>query len=253
VIAHARSERSRAASQPFDGLNVRLCSDLDPDGGSAVLQPARYFDTMASNYLAGRQWWSTRLRRVVADVSRNIMTTSGHLIPLSHSDLANQIGVSTIALTQDGWMLLVHQGPAARSSPGLVAPSGSGSLEPQDVKGRERLAEAVAAGMERELREELGLGSGPMRQIRIETEVRGFGRWLEKGAKPEFFGVSRIHARLRDLDLQIDLSERQFVTQHVKVSPIDVAGLRVGAPFEALGRGMPSVPLELCLRQLQKL
>ncbi|GAA1554289.1 hypothetical protein GCM10009789_04630 [Kribbella sancticallisti] len=251
VIALARSKRSRAASQPFDGLNVRLCNDLDPAGGEAWLQPARYFDTMASNYLAGHRWWSRRLRRVVADVTRNIMTDSGRLLPLAQSELANQIGISTIALTEDGWILLVHQGPAARSSGGLVAPSGSGSLEPQDITGRSRLADVVAAGMERELREELGLISAPMRQIRIETEVVGFGRWLEKGAKPEFYGISRIHAPLRDLDVRIDLSERQFVSHHLRIRPADVRRLLAGESFEALGQGVASVPLELCLRHLR--
>ncbi|TCC53313.1 hypothetical protein E0H75_06280 [Kribbella capetownensis] len=247
VIALARSKRSRAASQPFDGFNVRLCEDLDAAGSEVRLQPARYFDTMASNYLAGQAWWSKRLHRVVADVTRNIMTDSGKLIPLAHSGLANQIGISTIALTTDGSMLLVHQGPAARSSGGLVAPSGSGSLEPADLAGCSSLVEAIAAGMERELREELGLGRAEMRGVVIDTEVVGFGRWLEKGAKPEFVGISWIHATERDLDTRIDLSERQFVADHLHIPPQQVDRLLAGERFENLGVGLPSVPLELCL------
>ena len=204
MIALARSQRSRTAAPPFDGLNIGLCDDPDPAGGAVQLQPVRYFDMMASNYLAGHQWRSRRLGRVVADISRHLIADDGRLIPLNATELGNQVGVSTVALTSDGWMVLVHQGVASRSSAGLVAPSGSGSLEPVDIDGRDRLPDVIAAGMERELREELGLISAAMRDVRIETTVLGYGRWLEKGAKPEFYGVSRIHAAMRDLDVRID-------------------------------------------------
>ncbi|MDX2974452.1 hypothetical protein [Kribbella solani] len=247
VIALARSQRSRTAAPPFDGLNVGLCDDPDPTGGAVRLQPVRYFDMMASNYLAGHQWLSRSLGRPVADITQRLISDDGRLIALNSTGLGNQVGVSTVALTTDGWMLLVHQGVASRSSAGLVAPSGSGSLEPLDLVGRDRLSDVVAAGMERELREELGLVSTAMRDVRIETQVRGYGRWLEKGAKPEFYGVTRIHAELRDLDLRIDVSERQFVTRHVPIRPDDVRRLLAGERFEALGQGVPSVPLELCL------
>ncbi|TCO41580.1 hypothetical protein EV646_115121 [Kribbella antiqua] len=251
VIALARSQRARTAAPPFDGLNIRLGGDPDPAGGEVHLQQVRYFDMMASNYLAGQQWLSRRMGRVVADITRHLVAGDGRLIPLSDTELGNQVGVSTVALTSDGWMLLVHQGVASRSSAGLVAPSGSGSLEPVDLAGRDRLPDAIAAGMERELREELGLVSTAMRDVRIETEVLGYGRWLEKGAKPEFYGVSRIHAAMRDLDVRIDLSERQFVSKHVRLRPADVQRLLAGAPFESLAQGVPSVPLELCLTHLR--
>lgn len=247
VIALARSQRSRTAAPPFDGLNIGLCEDPDPAGGPVRLQPVRYFDMMASNYLAGRLWMSQRLDRPVADITRHLIGRDGRLIPLDATELGNQVGVSTVALTSDGWMVLVHQGVAARSSAGLIAPSGSGSLEPLDVEGRERLTDVVAAGMERELREELGLSSAAMREVRIETTVLGYGRWLEKGAKPEFYGVSRIHAPMRELEVRIDLSERQFVSKHARIRPDDVRRLLDGERFEALNQGVPSVPLELCL------
>ncbi|MFG1816320.1 hypothetical protein ACGFIF_21370 [Kribbella sp. NPDC049174] len=252
VIALARSQRSRTAAPAFDGLNIGLRDDPDLSGGPVHLQPVRYFDMMASNYLAGQQWLSRGLGRVVADITRRLIADDGRLIPLSDTELGNQVGVSTVALTSDGWMLLVHQGVASRSSAGLVAPSGSGSLEPLDVEGRDRLTDVVAAGMERELREELGLVSAAMREVRIETTVLGYGRWLEKGAKPEFYGFSRIHAALRDLDVRIDVSERQFVTKHARIRPDDVQRLLAGERFETLGQGVPSVPLELCLARLRE-
>jgi hypothetical protein len=107
--------------------------------------------------------------------------------------------------------------------------------------------------MERELREENGLHTDEMRAIRIETEVLGFGRWLEKGAKPEFFGFSRIYAPIRRLELRIDLSERPYIAEHLRISPPDARSLLKDASFEDLGHLTPSVPLEACLTSLRRL
>jgi 8-oxo-dGTP pyrophosphatase MutT (NUDIX family) len=240
-------DRSVPGAPSFNGLNAGLSDDLDPAGGDARLQPVRYFDTMASTYLAGDQWRTGTLAGVSADITHHLFTADGRLVPLSKNDLSNQIGVSTVALTSDGWMLLLHQGLGSRSSPGLVAPSGSGSLEPKDIIGKARLPGAVSTGMERELREELGLLTPAMRKIPLETTVLGFGRWLEKGGKPEFYGVTRIHAAMAELDVRIDESEREYVGKHEPIPPADVARLLAGDRFEALGLGAPSVPLEMCL------
>ncbi len=247
----ALSQRSGTAP-PFDGLNIALCEDPDLSGRPIHLRRVRYFDMMASNYMAGQLWLSRAEGRVVADINRQLITDDGRLIPLGATGLGNQVGVSAVALTTDGWMVLVHQSLTSRSSAGLVAPSGSGSLEPRDVEGRDRLTDAVAAGMERELREELGLVSAAMRAVCLETTVLGYGRWLDRGAKPEFYGFTRIHAAMRDLDVRIDASEREFIADHVRIRPDDVRRLLTGEPFEALGQGVPSVPLELCLARLRE-
>lgn len=240
-------DRSGPGAPSFNGLNAGLSEDLDSAGGEIRLQPVQYFDTMASTYLAGEQWRTGTLAGVSADITHHLFTADGRLVPLSKNDLSNQIGVSTVALTSDGWMLLLHQGLGSRSSPGLVAPSGSGSLEPKDIIGKTRLPEAVSTGMERELREELGLLTPAMRKIPMETTVLGFARWLDKGGKPEFYGTTRIHAAMSDLDLNIHESELAYIGQHEPISPGDVARLLAGERFGALGLGAPSVPLEMCL------
>ncbi|TCC53312.1 hypothetical protein E0H75_06275 [Kribbella capetownensis] len=243
-------DRSVPGAQSFNGLNAGLSDDLDPAGGDARLQPVRYFDTMASTYLAGEQWRTGTLAGVSADITHHLFTADGRLVPLSKNDLSNQIGVSTVALTLDGWMLLLHQGLGSRSSPGLIAPSGSGSLEPKDIIGKTRLPEAVSTGMERELREELGLLTPAMRRIPLETTVLGFARWLDKGAKPEFYGTTRIHAEMADIDLSIHESELEYVGRHEPIPPATVARLRAGEAFSTLGRGALSVPLEMCLNRV---
>ena len=49
--------------------------------------------------------------------------------------------------------------------------------------------------MERELREETGIRQDEIR----DTKVIGFARWLERGAKPEFFGITQLSATAADI------------------------------------------------------
>jgi 8-oxo-dGTP pyrophosphatase MutT (NUDIX family) len=50
--------------------------------------------------------------------------------------------------------------------------------------------------MERELHEETGIRPDEI----AATRVTGFARWLERGAKPEFFGITELTAMARDLE-----------------------------------------------------
>jgi 8-oxo-dGTP pyrophosphatase MutT (NUDIX family) len=65
------------------------------------------------------------------------------------------VGISTLAMTTDDNVVLLVQSHRNTASPLLVAPAGSGSLEPRDITGT--LADTVRTGVERELREETGL------------------------------------------------------------------------------------------------
>ncbi|PKW13114.1 hypothetical protein [Saccharopolyspora spinosa] len=69
------------------------------------------------------------------------------------------------------------------SCPLLLAPSGSGSLEPRDLVepgggARSTMHDAVRARMKRELCEE----TGPSPDSVAETELAGFARWTEHAA-----------------------------------------------------------------------
>jgi 8-oxo-dGTP pyrophosphatase MutT (NUDIX family) len=59
----------------------------------------------------------------------------------------------------------------------------------------EILQDIVRRGMERELREETGIRPDEIRH----TKVIGFARWLERGAKPEFFGITELSTTGKDL------------------------------------------------------
>ncbi|MCP3803920.1 hypothetical protein NLX83_32095 [Allokutzneria sp. A3M-2-11 16] len=91
-------------------------------------------------------------------------------------------------MTSDGFLLAIVQSERNSASPLLLAPAGSGTLEPRDAKDNADLTAIVRTAMERELLEETGIKREELRA----THVLGFGRWMERGAKPEFFGMTTL-------------------------------------------------------------
>lgn len=188
--------RTTSARWRFNGACVRLDSDLSVEsaaGGTDVMcRPASFFDGLCSNELTG---WEVHRDGVLWNFSsEHLLDSSGRLLALSQSQLANMIGVSTVAITTDSHLLLTLQSRGSSASAQLWAPSGSGSLEPQDLRGQTWLQRAVTAGMERELHEECGLLPSDV----VSTRVIGYGRWLDRGGKPEFYGVSTLSVTLNE-------------------------------------------------------
>ena len=158
--------------------------------------------------------------------------------------LADAVGVSTLAVTADGALVLVAQSGRNTASPRLLAPSGSGSLDPRDLgSGRTgMLPDILRRGMHRELGEETGIRPDEIRT----TTVTGFARWLERGAKPEFFGWTKLSATADDLAGRRPAAsrERQYSGGTFTV-PADI-----GALGQELARGAellsaPSLPRRL--------
>ncbi|UQS21447.1 hypothetical protein L1857_00690 [Amycolatopsis thermalba] len=179
-----------------------------------------------------------------------MVDTAGRLHTLAESRLADIVGVSTVAVTTDGCVLVVLQSNRNSASQSLLAPSGSGSLEPRDLDGDD-LHDVVRAGMERELCEETGL----RRDEIVRTTITGFARWMDRGAKSEFFGLTELSVTRQDLvTRRPSRSERDF-TAAMRFVEIDLAAygreLAAGADLPslpALITDSGSVPLLLALR-----
>ncbi len=161
------------------------------------LHIARFFDAQCSNDLCTLRI-THRGTGGEFDPRPPLLTgPDGRLRTLTESELADAVGVSTLAMTADGAAVLVTQSRHNAASPRLLAPSGSGSLDPGDLgPGRTGiLQDILCRGMQRELCEETGIRPGEIRS----TVVVGFARWLERGAKPEFFGLTELSATTGDL------------------------------------------------------
>lgn len=181
---------------PFNGMAMRLATDLDPDAPDRDLhvQPASYFDFLCSNELM--KWRVTHGDGVIDPRLDHMVDSSGNLSRLSESQLANIIGISTLAITQDLQVLIVHQTNGNSASGGLWAPSGSGSLEDTDVKEGSSVHDVVTAGVVREMIEETGMPGS----LVGDTLVTGYARWMRRGAKPEFFARTLLKGTAAEVD-----------------------------------------------------
>lgn len=119
---------------------------------------------------------------------------NGRILRLDSTLAANQIGISSLLITSDKHIVLLIQGDGNIAEAKRIMPSGSGSMDYSDLKdGINTLQSLVSEGMEREIREETGLKK-TVPNARYRTQVTGHCRILQRGGKPEFFGVTVTNA-----------------------------------------------------------
>jgi hypothetical protein len=125
------------------------------------------------------------------------------LKPISQSGLGNHIGISSIAISSDLYLCFWRQGKGAQQSARLLAPTGSGSCDWSDLcsdqhADKERDAAPTLLGtiqraMTREYEEESSpLGRATNDGQVIGALVLGYFRWVSRGGKPEFVGVTKL-------------------------------------------------------------
>jgi 8-oxo-dGTP pyrophosphatase MutT (NUDIX family) len=227
-----------------------------PDAVTPVtLHVARFFDAQCSNEMCTLRIAHRETGEELDPRRRLLTNANGQLCTLAESALADGVGTSTIAFTADGQLVLVRQSRHNTASALLLAPSGSGSLDPRDLRPPGLLQDVLRRGMERELREETGIRSDEIRT----THVTGFARWLERGAKPEFFGITELNATAKDLSPGRSLAsdERRYTggtfTMSVDLSSLgqelqNGVGLLDAASLPARLKEDGSLPLLLALR-----
>ena len=248
--------RRRKGLLLFDGICVRLGTDVTREllerpkpARSVEAQLVSYYNLLCSNYLASfavrsRSEDGARLRGVDLVVNQH-----GRVRPLTDSRLANVIGVSTIAITRDGRLVTGMQTKANASSAGLRAPAGSGSMDDRDLPGSKTLQQLVVTAMERELSEEVNLHG-----VGASSQITGYSRWLERGAKPEFVGVTVLDASANEIRGRPTRRSEEQLVARVNTHEVDPRDIRVvgnqlrGLPPELLGSA--SVPLLWALRAL---
>lgn len=112
--------------------------------------------------------------------------------PFTRGGFSNHLGGNTLGITDDGRLVLWLQSGNAERSHNRWAPTGSGSLDWEDLDAGGSLLRSVANGAERELREESCLEE---KEIPMRTKVIGFFRWCSRGGLPGFCCVTRVGCR----------------------------------------------------------
>ncbi|MEV6489147.1 hypothetical protein AB0M20_11040 [Actinoplanes sp. NPDC051633] len=215
--------RQMRRSTLHNGSVVGLASDLPTAGGVDVVRLKRvtYYDFVCTNILSGYD-----VREVgfgARMYGRNLFVNrKGRLRAFADSWLANTIGVSTLAITSDGKLLLPFQTKHNVGSPELYPPSGSGALEQQDLppSGRGQLRDVIVHGAVRELREECGVLTTEVQ----DSEVLGHARWFTRGAMPEFAAVTLLSAASEEVEARkVSRGERPYIemVSSVRFTPMD--------------------------------
>jgi len=119
---------------------------------------------------------------------------TGKIHSLEESRMSNHIGGNTIGFTEYGTMVLWRQAPTALRSVGLLAPTGSGSLDFMDYEDLidKTLIDLVIEGMEREFKEESQKKGSIIQNFVEKTKIIGYYRWVGKAGLPGFFGVTKL-------------------------------------------------------------
>jgi len=110
-----------------------------------------------------------------------------------HERVSGHVGITSLLLTENRRVAMLFQGSTKAIGSRTVSLGGSGSLDYADMQRAghpEDLRELLAAGMAREVAEETGLNAH-VKEIKDNTLVIGFFRWVDRCGKPEFVGVTR--------------------------------------------------------------
>jgi hypothetical protein len=225
-ILNLKNGPNAAKLDTFDekklGLKTDISIDLLDRGGDVDVQRTSYFRDRLSNGLIN---WRVEIKNRVAfdfveETFDLIRASDGNyswrLKDLANSNLANQLGASALLITANGYVVYLTQGSRSAENSDRLAPSGSGSFDSDSI-GRlpnATLQALVHAEMRRELCEECGLADADIHDV----QICGYGRYLYRGGKPEFFCIattqksySDISVPLRELDWQQSQKAGKFL------------------------------------------
>lgn len=172
----------------FNGKLLRMANDLYLDSKSVDVQSVRYFEGQCTNEIVYRKIKSNCSLDSIFLGERLLKDSDNEVLDLENSLCANYIGASTLAITRDNYIVIGKQGNFSRANAGRYAPSGSGSVVYKDIKGESSFNSVIIKAMEREFCEENNYVLEDCNKIR--TVIIGYVRLLERGGKPDFFGVS---------------------------------------------------------------
>lgn len=258
-------ESARGKSLFVNDPKWSLAQELNPASASVDVHGGGYFDSFCTNEACTSVLVdSDGDERSGLGLFPVAFGTDGvaHLDDLEFAPVNNHVGISTLAVTADRYIVIWQQGDLNIVDPGKIVPTGSGSGDLGDLDCAS-LRSTVTRGMERELREE-GLRNGvqlPPNAV-ASTELLGFFRWLSRGGKPEFVGLTRLNLNVGDVwpdhrevfDPTKAKTKRKLDNRYsvgdLKSLPDVIARIR---DLEAGRKATLSLPLKVILTRLEEM
>jgi len=257
--------KQQSSASLFNERKIGVASAIGAGMNSLNIGRTSYFTSILTNEACTRRLVRKEENSLVKDfralfpIARD---NSGGIpkiamAPLEASRMSNHIGVSTLAMTRDGYLIWWVQKETAQQSQGKIVPSGSGSLNWSDFTGLKEayLEGLLRQGMARELCEECSLSnSTTIEKIADATRVLGYFRWVKRGGKPEFIGISRlsvdrgdVQPQNRELERETALAKDQWQQVRSVADVLDVCNAQLRSSREV---ATPLAALFLRLKQI---
>lgn len=190
VLLRWKQDAEKVGREFFEEQKLCLARAIRDTREAAHYHIGGYFDSFLSNELCTKSVGGHRFDRWFP-ARRELTSRRPILDDLDDATMNDHIGISTLALSKDGFLTVWVQGAKAEQNVGRVVSTGSGSCNAEDL--RSTLRDSIVYAMQRELFEETSLKATEVRVEDIgETRVLGFFRWVRRGGKPEFVGISRL-------------------------------------------------------------
>lgn len=195
----------------FDDDKIRLSDDLLPDSTSTLVQKTQYSAHTVTNLLGEVALRERRRQRDLVS-SESVLLRNGVVPRLKYSRCSNHLGVDVVGVTSGGRVVLTLQGEKNDTNQGMLAASGSGSMDWKDLRGCTNVVDLAKKTMIREMSEELGITD--RRTIGMENiRVLRYVRVTNWGGKPQFCGV----ARLDEFNEEVRGIERRYHRDHFSI------------------------------------
>lgn len=208
LCQHRESCRSYPPRSFFNEQKTCLATDILVGTDSVEVFRGSYFRSFLTNEMSVREIESVGSNPARIFGGRDLypcsLDPSGEYVlkPIEDSRMGNHIGISTLGYTKDGKIVIWRQSDGAQQNRGKLVPVGSGSCDWEDWEqaGRpENLKSLVSSAMQRELKEESFGDLEKFSEVNLDTKLLGFFRWLNRGGKPEFVGLTKIGVKANRL------------------------------------------------------
>ena len=161
-----------------------------------------------------------------------------------NSVFSNHIGVSLMAITLDGYIIVLQHNNKSAISSNMYAPSASGSVDYGDWKHSEDrdFRQILIRAAHRELSEETGL----KKELIIKTEIIGVYRDLSRGGKPEYCSVAYLNIRKNDAKEAFKAEKKEVQNKIESIRIFDSSGLFNSVDFDNFAdthQNLISIPL----------
>ncbi|MBR1889572.1 MAG: hypothetical protein IJ816_02975 [Alloprevotella sp.] len=196
--------RTRWHSNPrasfYNEDKLCLTSEIDTDaltGGTVWVRRGNYYNSYVTNEIFCKRLLHNDRSMAILPPHNPLVFPLPLLSPLA--PFGNHIGASTMALTTDGYLIILFHNNRAIVQPNAYQPTCSGSADYSDWKrlkkrGQTGLADFVREVVLRELKEETTFEADMIQKI----ELLGMFRDLVRGGKPDFCTLTYLNLSFRE-------------------------------------------------------